>query len=201
MIKENGLVLIRYRFKMETLLLNNSKNMNNIKKVFDNNQVRVNLKNLLHVEDISSSARGILIINEFDPSFLKPFIDYAKRKNIKILAVNKALLSLVNFLNGSNIKLERPFSGDKSTFISLGSKLAEIIGGAGPLKTNFNYKFEIPIKELPVNYLPSSINLQSGCIEAIESEGEYNILGIIWPIFSNQKIPPRFENILRWISD
>ena len=201
MIKENGLVLIRYRFKMETLLLNNSKNMNNIKKVFDSNQVRVNLKNLLHVEDISSSARGILIINEFDPSFLKPFIDYAKRKNIKILAVNKALLSLVNFLNGSNIKLERPFSGDKSTFISLGSKLAEIIGGAGPLKTNFNYKFEIPIKELPVNYLPSSINLQSGCIEAIESEGEYNILGIIWPIFSNQKIPPRFENILRWISD
>ena len=201
MIKENGLVLIRYRFKMETLLLNNSKNMNNIKKVFDSNQVRVNLKNLLHVEDISSSARGILIINEFDPSFLKPFIDYAKRKNIKILAVNKALLSLVNFLNGSNIKLERPFSGDKSTFISLGSKLAEIIGGAGPLKTNFNYKFEIPIKELPVNYLPSSINLQSGCIEAIESQGEYNILGIIWPIFSNQKIPPRFENILRWISD
>ena len=175
--------------------------MNNIKKVFDNNQVRVNLKNLLHVEDISSSARGILIINEFDPSFLKPFIDYAKRKNIKILAVNKALLSLVNFLNGSNIKLERPFSGDKSTFISLGSKLAEIIGGAGPLKTNFNYKFEIPIKELPVNYLPSSINLQSGCIEDIESQGEYNILGIIWPIFSNQKIPPRFENILRWISD
>ena len=186
---------------METLLLNSSKNINKIKSIFENNKIEINLNNLLHVEDISSNTTGILIIDKFETSFLKPFIDYANKYNIKILATDKALLSLINLFNNSSKNIARPFSGDRSTFISLGSKLAEIIGGAGPLKTNFEYDFEIPIKELPLNYLPSSINLQSGCIEAMESEGRGNILGIVWPIFSNQKIPSRFENILRWISD
>ena len=33
------------------------------------------------------------------------------------------------------------------------------------------------------------------------SEGKGNIMGIIWPIFSSNKMPSRFENILSWISD
>ena len=185
---------------METLVLNSSK-INEISSIFDSYKVDINLKNLLHVEDISKKTTGILITDEFDLSFLKPIIDYASKNNIKILAVERGLLSLINFINGSSNEIERPFSGNSSTFISLGSKLAEIIGGAGPLKTNFDYKFEIPIKALPPNYLPSSINLESGCIEAIESEGKTNILGVLWPLLSGQKIPPRFENILSWISD
>ena len=97
--------------------------------------------------------------------------------------------------------MDRSFSGDGSTFISLGSRLAEIIGGAGPLKTNYFNNYEIPIENIPNNFLPSSINLNNGCIEAIEFEGKGNIMGIIWPIFSSNKMPSRFENILSWISD
>ena len=36
---------------------------------------------------------------------------------------------MINIINGSSNEIERPFSGNSSTFISLGSKLAEIIGG------------------------------------------------------------------------
>ena len=186
---------------METLILNSSEKINEFISIFDYYGVDINLKNLLHVEDISKKTTGILITDEFEISFLKPIFDYASKNNIKILAVERGLLSLINLINGSSKEIERPFKGNSSTFISLGSKLAEIIGGAGPLKTNFDYKFEIPIKALPPNYLPSSINLESGCIEAIESEGKTNILGVLWPLLSGQKIPSRFENILSWISD
>jgi len=186
---------------METLILNSSKKIDEIRSIFDSYKVDINLKNLLHIEDISPNTTGILITNEFEISIVKPIVEFAIKNNIKILAVERGLLSLINLMNDSSYEIDRPFTGNSSTFISLGSKLAEIIGGAGPLKTNFKYKFEIPIKALPPNYLPSSINLESGCIEAIESEGGTNILGVLWPIFSGQKIPSRFENILSWISD
>ena len=186
---------------METLIINSSNKIDEIRSIFDSYKVDINLKNLLHIEDISPNTTGILITNEFEISIIKPIVEFAIKNNIKILAVERGLLSLINLMNDSSHEIDRPFTGNSSTFISLGSKLAEIIGGAGPLKTNFEYKFEIPIKALPPNYLPSSINLESGCIEAIESEGSTNILGVLWPIFSGQKIPSRFENILSWISD
>ena len=186
---------------METLILNSSKKIDEIRSIFDSYKVDINLKNLLHIEDISPNTTGILITNEFEISIIKPIVEFAIKNNIKILAVERGLLSLINLMNDSSHEIDRPFTGNSSTFISLGSKLAEIIGGAGPLKTNFEYNFEIPIKALPPNYLPSSINLESGCIEAIESEGKTNILGVLWPILSGQKIPSRFENILSWISD
>tara|TARA_Y200000002_G_scaffold282607_1_gene236604 strand:- start:141 stop:701 length:561 start_codon:yes stop_codon:yes gene_type:complete len=186
---------------METLLLNDSKKIDEIKLIFKNNEIEINLKNLIHIEDISLKATGILISRELEPLYLKPFIDYAIKKNIKVLAVGRALISLINSLKGTNENVERSFSGDGSTFISLGSRLAEIIGGAGPLKTNYFNNYEIPIENIPNNFLPSSINLNNGCIEAIEFEGKGNIMGIIWPIFSSNKMPSRFENILSWISD
>ena len=186
---------------METLLLNDSKKIDDIKLIFESNEININLKNLIHIEDISSKTTGILISRELKPSYLKPFVDYSIKKNIKVLAVGRALISLINTLKGTNEKVYRSFSGDRSTFISLGSRLAEIIGGAGPLKTNYLNSYEIPIENMPNNFLPSSINLNNGCIEAIELEGKGNIIGIIWPIFSSNKIPSRFENILSWISD
>ena len=186
---------------METLLLNDSKKIDEIKLIFKNNEIEINLRNLIHIEDISLKTTGILISRELEPLYLKPFIDYAIKKNIKVLAVGRALISLINALKDSNEKVDRSFSGDGSTFISLGSRLAEIIGGAGPLKTNYFNNYEIPIENIPNNFLPSSINLNNGCIEAIEFEGKGNIMGIIWPIFSSNKMPSRFENILSWISD
>ena len=186
---------------METLLLNDSKKINDVKLFFEKNEIEINLKNSLHVEDISLKTTGILILSEFQPSYLNPFIDYSIKNNIKILAVGRALISLISTLNNSKKKLDRSFSGDGSTFISLGSNLAEIIGGAGPLKTNYFNDFEITIENIPNHFLPSSINLNNGCIEAIESEGKGNIIGIVWPIFSTNKMPSRFENILSWISD
>ena len=45
---------------METLVLNSSK-INEISSIFDSYKVDINLKNLLHVEDISEKTTGILI--------------------------------------------------------------------------------------------------------------------------------------------
>jgi len=186
---------------METLLLNDPDTIDEIKLVFKNNNIKINLKNSYHIEDISVDTTGILITKEFEPTFLKPFIDFSVKKNLKVLAVDRAIISLINVLKNTNEKIDRPFSGNNSTFISLGSRLAEIIGGAGTLNTNFDNSYEIPINKIPLNYLPSSINLNNGCIEALESEASGNILGVVWPILSSQKIPSRFENILSWISD
>tara|TARA_E500000331_G_scaffold342542_1_gene376266 strand:+ start:730 stop:1290 length:561 start_codon:yes stop_codon:yes gene_type:complete len=186
---------------METLLLNDQEKINDVKLFFENNEIEINLKNSLHIEDISSKTTGILILSEFQSSYLRPFIDYSLKNNIKVLAVGRALISLISTLNNSKKKLDRSFTGDGSTFISLGSKLAEIIGGAGPLKTNYFNDYEISIENTPKHFLPSSINLNNGCIEAIESVGKDSIIGVVWPIFSINKMPSRFENILSWISD
>ena len=85
--------------------------------------------------------------------------------------------------------------------MALGSKLAEIIGGAGPLNTKYNLNWEVPIKFLPNNFLLSGINAGNGSIEALEMVGEWEIIGTIWPIFSEEKAPSGFENILSWISE
>jgi len=138
---------------METLLLNDSKKIDDIKLIFESNEININLKNLIHIEDISSKTTGILISRELKPSYLKPFVDYSIKKNIKVLAVGRALISLINTLKGTNEKVHRSFSGDRSTFISLGSRLAEIIGGAGPLKTNYLNSYEIPIENMPNNLI------------------------------------------------
>ena len=103
---------------METLLLNDSKKIDGVKLFFEKNEIEINLKNSLHVEDISLKTTGILILSEFQPSYLKPFIDYSIKNNIKILAVGRALISLISTLNNSKNKLDRSFSGDGSTFIS-----------------------------------------------------------------------------------
>ena len=65
---------------METLLLNDSKKLDEIKLIFKNNEIEINLRNLIHIEDISLKTTGILISKEFDPLYLKPFIDYAIKK-------------------------------------------------------------------------------------------------------------------------
>ena len=53
-------------------------------------KIEINLKNLIHIEDISLKTTGILISRELEPLYLKPFIDYAI-KNIKVLAVGGEL--------------------------------------------------------------------------------------------------------------
>ena len=53
----------------------------------------------------------------------------------------------------------------------------------------------------PDDFMASAFNTGNGCIEAVESKGLNEILGVIWPIFSSVKYPSGFENILSWISE
>ena len=55
---------------METLLLNDLKKIDEIKLIFKNNEVKVNLRNLIHIEDISLKTTGILISRELEPLYL-----------------------------------------------------------------------------------------------------------------------------------
>ena len=61
---------------METLLLNDSKKIDEIKLIFKNNEIEINLKNLIHIEDISLKTTGILISREFEPLYLRPCLLY-----------------------------------------------------------------------------------------------------------------------------
>ena len=79
--------------------------------------------------------------------------------------------------------------------------MAEIIGGAGPLNTHYDLDFEIPVMFLPVKFLLSAFNAGNGSIEALEMVGEWEILRVIWSLFSTKKAPSGFENILSWISE
>ena len=54
---------------------------------------------------------------------------------------------------------------------------------------------------MPNNFLLSGINAGNGSIEALEMVGEWEIIGTVWPIFSEEKAPSGFENILSWISE
>ena len=74
---------------METLILNSSKKIDEIRSIFDSYKVDINLKNLLHIEDISPNTTGILITNEFEISIIKPIVEFAIKNNIKILAVER----------------------------------------------------------------------------------------------------------------
>ena len=51
---------------METLILNSSEKINEIISIFDYYGFDINLKNLLHVEDISKKTTGILITDELN---------------------------------------------------------------------------------------------------------------------------------------
>ena len=102
---------------METLLLNDSDTFDEIKLIFKKNNIKINLKNSYHIEDISKDTTGILITKEFDPTYLKPFIEFSVNKDLKVLAVNRATISLIKVLKNSNEKIEREFSGEKETHI------------------------------------------------------------------------------------
>ena len=68
---------------METLILNSSKKIDEIRSIFDSYKIDINLKNLLHIEDISPNTTGILITNEFEISIIKPIVEFAIKNNIK----------------------------------------------------------------------------------------------------------------------
>ena len=68
---------------METLILNSSKKIDEIRSIFDSYKVDINLKNLLHIEDISPNTTGILITNEFEISIIKPIVEFAIKNNLK----------------------------------------------------------------------------------------------------------------------
>ena len=126
-------------------------------------------------------------------------VNDAIRMKKKILGVESGLISIIDSF--SNLPVQKKyFEGDNSSFITLGSKLATIIGGAGPLKTQYSFNWEIPMNFIPDDFMASAFNTGNGCIEAVESKGLNEILGVIWPIFSSVKYPSGFENILSWIS-
>lgn len=186
---------------MKTLVLSDdSKTLNIIFRTFEAYSIKVELSSVSHIEDIPPDASGMIIPNLLDSNYANLFLQYAKKNKLKTLAVGRGLVSLLNFSNKLDCNVEE-FSGGDSTFLALGSKFAEIIGGAGPLNTHYSLNWEIPIRHLPNKFLLSGVNLGNGCIEAVEMERNLEIIGIIWPIFSSQKIPSRFENILSWISE
>jgi len=182
------------------VLSNDQKILNKIKSKF--NSFSINSKFVLatHVEDIPKDLCGLIIPDKVPLNDLSIFLKYAKNNNLKTLFTGQGLISLISYFNKKECKAKK-FEGSNSSFLALGSKLAEIIGGAGPLNTHYDLDWEIPIKFLPDKFLLSGINAGNGSIEALEMVGEWEIMGIVWPIFSAKKAPSGFENILSWISE
>tara|TARA_B110000438_G_C15635760_1_gene572995 strand:- start:232 stop:780 length:549 start_codon:yes stop_codon:yes gene_type:complete len=144
-----------------------------------------NSDSLILLDDIKSKNDIIFLID-------------AIRLDKKILGVGKGIIPIINYFAKTDLK-QKKFNGSDSTFIALGSKFAEIIGGAGPLKTHYKVDWEVPIKFIPNNFLISAFNTGNGCIEALESMNSSQILGVIWPIFNSIKHPSGFQNILSWV--
>ncbi len=182
------------------VLSNDQKILNKIKSKF--NSFSINSKFVLatHVEDIPKDLCGLIIPDKVPLNDLSIFLKYAKKNNLKTLFTGQGLISLISYFNKKECKAKK-FEGSNSSFLALGSKLAEIIGGAGPLNTHYDLDWEMPIKFLPDKFLLSGINAGNGSIEALEMVGEWEIMGIVWPIFSAKKAPSGFENILSWISE
>ena len=49
--------------------------------------------------------------------------------------------------------------------------------------------------------MASAININTGFIEAVELKGKTEILGVLWPVLGNKKLPKGFENIINYIVD
>ena len=141
---------------------------------------------------------SLILLDDFKSKDNINFLIEAIRLDKKILGVGKGIIPIINYFAKTNFK-QKQFTGSDSTFIALGSKFAEIIGGAGPLKTHYKVDWEVPIKFIPNNFLISAFNTGNGCIEALESLNSNQILGVIWPIFNSEKSPSGFQNILSWI--
>ena len=149
-------------------------------------------------DEFPPDCDSLIILDDFKSKNNTNFLIDAIRLEKKILGVGKGIIPIINYFAKVEFK-QKQFSGSDSTFIALGSKFAEIIGGAGPLKTHYKVDWEVPIKFIPHNFLISAFNTGNGCIEALESMNSNQILGVIWPIFNPEKPPSGFQNILSWI--
>ena len=99
-------------------------------------------------------------------------------------------------ITGSNIS-----SSGELEAASIGTKLASIIGGSGNVKVIFSSPENIKINHKADKLMASAININTGFIEAIELKGEGEILGVLWPVLGNKKLPNGFENIVNYIVD
>ena len=187
---------------MKILVLSqDQKILNSIKGKFNSFSIDIDLASLMHIEDIPKNLTGLIVPGKVDKNVLSTFLKFAKKNNLKTLFTNQGgVESLISYFGNKECRVKK-FEGSDLTFLSLGSKLAEIIGGAGPLNTHYDLDCEIPISFLPDKFLLSAFNAGNGSIEALEMVGEWEILGVIWPLFSSKKAPSGFENILSWISE
>ena len=186
---------------MKVLVLSNDEKIfNSIKDKFYSYSINSKFILATHIEDIPNDLSGLIIPSKVSLNDLSIYLKHAKKYNLKTLFTEQGIISMISYFNNKECK-SRKFEGSRSSFLALGSKLAEIIGGAGPLNTKYNLNWEVPIKFLPNNFLLSGINAGNGSIEALEMVGEWEIIGTIWPIFSEEKAPSGFENILSLISE
>ncbi|MBM01462.1 MAG: hypothetical protein CL762_01925 [Chloroflexi bacterium] len=182
------------------VLSNDQKILNSIEEKFNLFSINIELITSTHIEDVPKNLTGLIVPEKVDINVLSIFIKFAKENNLKTLFTNRGIESLISYF-GDKDYIAKEFDGSDSTFLALGSKLAEIIGGAGPLNTHYDLDWEIPINFLPDKFLLSAFNSGNGSIEALEMVGKWEIIGVIWPLFSSKKAPSGFENILSWISE
>jgi len=129
----------------------------------------------------------------------KKIFDKAIKNNLKIIGIEQGMFIINEIFGG-----EKPFktiSQGHEMFIGLGTKLASIIGGSGNVKVIFSSPENIKINHKADKLMASAININTGFIEAIELKGEGEILGVLWPVLGNKKLPNGFENIINYIVD
>jgi|TARA_B100001971_G_C18032692_1_gene453382 gamma-glutamyl-gamma-aminobutyrate hydrolase PuuD len=129
----------------------------------------------------------------------KKIFKKAISNNLKIIGIEQGMFIINEIFGG-----EKPFkaiSQGHEMFIGLGTKLASIIGGSGNVKVMFSSSENIKINHKADKLMASAINIETGFIEAIELKGKSEILGVLWPVFGNNKLPKGFENIVNYIVD
>jgi len=130
---------------------------------------------------------------------LEKIFKKAIENNLKIIGIEYGMFLVNEMLGGGE-----PFKNVQESseiFIGLGTKLANIIGGSGNVKVLFERTYAIEMKKKANSLQASAININTGFIEAIEIKGKGNILGVLWPVLGETKLPKGFKNIIDYIVD
>tara|TARA_B100000686_G_C16744463_1_gene948570 strand:+ start:974 stop:1588 length:615 start_codon:yes stop_codon:yes gene_type:complete len=178
-------------------------------KIDYNESLNINLgvgkwKSVNNQSTILGSENSLLVIGKSDLSqerkmTFQEVFNKARKLKLKIIGVDHGMF-LINEIFGGEKYFNKVCTSNE-IFIGLGTKLASIIGGSGNVKVSSSRLNNLKINSKADNLMISAMNHEKGFIEAIEVKGEEEILGILWPLFGENKLPKGFENIVKYIVD
>lgn len=81
-------------------------------------------------------------------------------------------------------------------FLTMGGKVAEVIGGAGVVSVPGRHRFGLTEGRRGKGLMSTAFGLDDGVVEALEVPGKRWVIGVQWPAHMVEALPKGFANLI-----